>query len=40
MAEARPTAIFKALVPFLVSTLAVLVLLSWQPALVTFLIAD
>ncbi|MCR9220965.1 MAG: TRAP transporter large permease [Alphaproteobacteria bacterium] len=40
MADARPTAVFKALIPFLGSTLAVLVLLSWQPDLVTMLIRD
>lgn len=38
MARASPTAVFRALLPFLVSTLAVLVLLSWQPILVTVLI--
>ena len=40
MADAPPGAVFRALVPFLLSTLAVLVLLSWQPGLVTVLITD
>ena len=40
MADAQPSAIFRALLPFLLSTIAVLVLLSWQPSLVTFLISD
>lgn len=40
MADAQPGAVFRALVPFLLSTLAVLVLLSWQPGLVTVLIPD
>lgn len=40
MADAQPGAIFRALVPFPLSTLAVLVLLSWQPGLVTVLISD
>ncbi len=40
MADAQPGAVFRALVPFLSSTLAVLVLLSWQPGLVTLLIPD
>ena len=40
MAEAPPAAILRALFPFLCSTLVVLVLLSWQPELVTVLIAD
>lgn len=40
MADAQPGAVFRALVPFLLSTLAVLVLLSWQPGLVTVLITD
>ena len=40
MADAQPGAVFRALVPFLLSTLAVLVLLSWQPGLVTMLILD
>ena len=39
MADAQPGAIFRALLPFLLSTIAVLVLLSWQPALVTVLIS-
>ena len=40
IADAQPGAVFRALVPFLLSTLAVLVLLSWQPGLVTVLIPD
>ena len=40
MVDAQPGAVFRALVPFLLSTLAVLVLLSWQPGLVTVLIPD
>ncbi len=40
MAQVSPMAVFRALLPFLGSTLAVLVLLSWQPGLVTFLIRD
>ena len=40
MADAQPSAIFRALLPFLLSTIAVLVLLSWQPVLVTALISD
>ena len=40
MTNARPGAIFRALIPFLISTIAVLILLSWQPTLVTVLIAD
>lgn len=40
MADAQPGAVFRALIPFLLSTLAVLVLLSWQPGLVTVLIPD
>ena len=40
IAAAQPGAVFRALVPFLSSTLAVLVLLSWQPGLVTVLIPD
>ena len=40
MSGARPTAIFLALLPFVLSTIAVLVLLSWQPVLVTGLISD
>ncbi len=39
MADTQPGAIFRALLPFLLSTIAVLVLLSWQPALVTTLIS-
>jgi TRAP-type C4-dicarboxylate transport system permease large subunit len=38
MANVEPGKVFRALLPFLVSTLAVLVLLSWQPILVTYLI--
>ncbi|GIX12665.1 MAG: C4-dicarboxylate ABC transporter permease [Paracoccaceae bacterium] len=38
MARTSPTAVFRALLPFLGATLAVLVLLSWQPRLVTLLI--
>lgn len=37
-AGVSPGRIFKALLPFLLTTLAVIVLLSWQPALVTMLI--
>ena len=40
MADAQPSAIFRALLPFLLSTIVVLVLLSWQPGLVTALISD
>ena len=40
MVNARPGAIFRALIPFLISTVAVLILLSWQPSLVTALIED
>ena len=40
MADVQPSAIFRALLPFLLATIAVLVLLSWQPALVTALISD
>lgn len=39
MADTQPAAIFRALLPFLLSTIAVLVLLSWQPGLVTVLIS-
>ncbi|MEM8878061.1 MAG: TRAP transporter large permease [Pseudomonadota bacterium] len=38
MAQVAPGKVFKALLPFLVSTILVLVLLSWQPILVTYLI--
>ena len=40
MADAQPGAVFRALIPFLLSTLAVLVLLSRQPGLVTVLTTD
>lgn len=39
MSGARPAAIFLALLPFVLSTIAILVLLSWQPVLVTGLIS-
>ena len=39
MADTQPGAILRALVPFLLSTVLVLVLLSWQPDLVTALIS-
>ncbi|WP_420416557.1 TRAP transporter large permease [Pacificispira sp.] len=38
MTGVRPGALFKALMPFLFTTLVVLVILSWQPWLVTILI--
>jgi tripartite ATP-independent transporter DctM subunit len=38
MSGATPTGIFRALAPFLLSVLAVLILLSWWPALTTALI--
>jgi len=38
MTGVKPGALFRALLPFLAATLAVLVLLSWQPWLVTMLI--
>ena len=40
MTDARPGAILRALLPFLLSTVLVLVLLSWQPGLVTALISE
>ncbi|MBE7637737.1 TRAP transporter large permease subunit [Sneathiella sp. P13V-1] len=38
MTGVKPGALFKALVPFLLTTLVALVLISWQPLLVTWLI--
>lgn len=38
MSQSSPTAIFKALLPFLLVTLSVIVLLSWQPGFVTALV--
>lgn len=38
VSDVAPTRIFVALIPFLLTTLAILVLLSWQPILVTGLI--
>jgi len=40
MVNARPGAIFRALIPFRISTVAVLILPSWQPSLVTVSIED
>ena len=40
MADAPPADIFRSLLPFLLSTVAVLVLLSWQPVIVTGLIGE
>ena len=38
MTGVKPGALFKALIPFLVTTVIALILISWQPALVTWLI--
>lgn len=38
MTGVKPGALFKALVPFLFTTLVVLLLITWQPILVTFLL--
>jgi len=38
MTGVKPGALFKALIPFLVTTVIALLLISWQPALVTWLI--
>ncbi len=38
MTGVKPGALFKALVPFLLTTVVALVLISWQPSLVTWLI--
>ena len=38
MTGVKPGALFKALVPFLLTTVVALLLISWQPALVTWLI--
>ena len=36
MSKVPPLSVFKALLPFLLSTMAILILLSWQPGLITF----